>query len=140
MLPDTRAIARICELLAELGTDHARLERELSQWSSLDRLSPEAPRPRFLRGKSLVVGRQGVAIEGLELLSGLWDQRQQIASVVAGADLGLVYGSALLRRGDRADRERIRSVFEASLELEQDALRRDLLRALLNLSRWLDNE
>jgi hypothetical protein len=139
MLPDTRAIARICELLAKLGTDHARLERELSQLSALDRLPPEAPRPRFLRGKSLVVGRQGVAAEGLELLSGLWDQRQQIASVVAGADLGLVYGSALLRRGDREDRERIRSVFESSLELEQDALRRDLLQALLNLSRWLDN-
>lgn len=139
MLPDTRAIARICELLAELGTDHARLERELTTWSTLDRLPPDAPRPRFLRGKSLVVGRQGVAVEGLELLSGLWDQREEIGAVVASADLGLVYGSALLRRGDRADRERIREVFEVCLGTEKDALRRDLVRSLTNLSQWLDN-
>jgi tetratricopeptide (TPR) repeat protein len=139
MLPDPRAIVRSAEILAELGLDHNRLVADIALLVKLDKLVPEAPRPRFLLGKSSVYGRLGVSDEGLQILGGLWSEREAIAAVVPSADLALVYGSALLRRGLPEDQALIESVLDVGLELEKDPMRKDLLRALHNLSRWLPN-
>lgn len=137
MLPDTRAIARCAEILAELGTDHNRLVADIKRWVELDKLSPEAARPRYLVGKSIVYGRLAVRDDGIEILARLWAEREAIQAEVPSADLALVYGSALLRRANVNDQALIEAVLDVGLKLETDPLRHDLLQALHNLSRFL---
>ena len=134
MVPDTRALRRIAEVLAELGSDHPQVERLIQQIRALDRDATDATRLEFLRGKSLVNSGFSNVHRGLSVLSLLWERASLSGSQLTDKELGYVYASALIRAGAYDRRELAASILQDQISASDDPLNRAGLQALSNLA------
>ncbi|MCY3004218.1 MAG: hypothetical protein NTV21_20675, partial [Planctomycetota bacterium] len=77
--------------------------------------------------------------EALDTLKRLWDTRDIAARPEEAAEIGTLYALALCRRSDSNDRTLATSVITETRTLTKDPTQRNLLTALLGLSRFLGN-
>ncbi|NUP95666.1 MAG: hypothetical protein HUU28_05830, partial [Planctomycetaceae bacterium] len=98
-----------------------------------DRLLTLALAQALARGNATHLG------EALVTLKRLWDTRDLAARPEEAAEIGTLYALALCRRSDANDRTLAVSVISETRPLAKDPTQRNLLTALLGLSRFLGN-
>ncbi len=137
MVPETRALRRIAEVLASLGSNHPEVERLVQQIRSLDRELPDLTRLEFMRGKSLVNSAFSNVDRGLTILGALWSRADVGEPFLTRGELGYVYASALVRAGSYEKKDLAVSILDKQIASSTDPLEVDGLRALRNLAEAL---
>ena len=134
MVPETRALRRIAEVLASLGSNHPEVERLVQQIRKLDREIPDLTRLEFMRGKSLVNSAFSNVDRGLTILGALWARPKVGEPYLTRGELGYVYASALIRAGSYEKKALAVSILDEQVASSIDPLERDGLSALRNLA------
>lgn len=115
MVPDGWCLLREATLLAELGSDHARVVATLQRVRKLEERSTADPELVLVESLSMVSAGGPLLDEGIARLSGLWERRTQPGFELDAGMLGRALGVALLQRGQAADRGLARSALELSV-------------------------
>lgn len=140
MVPDPRVALRIASLLAETGTELARVERELERVRALENRPDDDPELLFVRASGYVLSGPALLDQGIAMLAGLWDERGGRAKSIGVAELGRRYGASLTHRGRVADRSLAEAVLEEAARAAEEPEERQFLRRLATAARHLPVE
>lgn len=139
MLPDAATARSLARLSARRGDPIEEVQRRIDEAQRIsgtvqeDRLLTLALAQALARGNATHLG------EALVTLKRLWDTRDLAARPEEAAEIGTLYALALCRRSNANDRTLAVSVISETRPLARDPTQRNLLTALLGLSRFLGN-
>jgi hypothetical protein len=134
MVPDGETHRALARLYAEAGADPAKVETAIAAAVKLEgRKAPDVDLlytlARVLTGNTAGVSR------GLQVLAGLWQQRDAAVGRIKDLDIGQLYGTVLVQRADPADRQLASNLLhDISAAIVGDRSRKNLVDALALLA------
>jgi tetratricopeptide (TPR) repeat protein len=130
MVPDGQTHRALARLYADTGSEFAKVEASIAAAVKLEgRKSPDVDLLYSL-GKGLSGSLAGQS-RGLQVLAGLWQQRDAAIGRIKDIDIGQLYGTTLVQRADPADRQLATSLLqEVSAAITTDRARKNLVEAL----------
>lgn len=134
MLPEPETALRCALLSARRGDARADVQRRIDEARRVAGASADERRLSMALLHVLVRGTRAELIEAVPQLARLWQTRDAQRRPEELVELGKMYGCALIRRGDMADRNLTHSVFQELLPRVSDPSQRNLLTALTSLS------
>ncbi len=141
ILPDTEALRRAGEILADRGSDHPLVEATIAKVQAIEGAPPNEPSLIFLRGRSLANSGDPEALDqGVGQLRVLWMQRAALHGQVDAPLVGFRYGASLLHRSNPEDGPVAGQVLAEVLPVVRDPVQRDLTLALAHLARWVPQD
>lgn len=134
MVPDGKTHRALARLYADVAADTAKVESAIASAVTLEaRKTPDVDL-LYALARSLSSTPQGET-RGIQVLAGLWQQRESAIGQVRDVDIGQLYGTVLLQRADPADRLLATSLLnEVAAALQNDNARRNLVEALAALA------
>lgn len=138
MIPDGRILRHIADIIADLGSDHMRVEQMVERARKLEGGAAADPTLVFVRARSLVNASPGTLPDGIALLIELWTRRADFRGQLGEAEIGLQLGVALLHRMGAQDARRAALVLDTVQGAIDDPMTRDLVRALASIARRQD--
>jgi tetratricopeptide (TPR) repeat protein len=138
MIPDGRILRHIADIIADLGSDHQRVEQMIERARKLEGDQSTESTLAFLRARSLVNTGPATLSEGVVMLLELWMRRTEFSDQLSEGEIGLQLGVALLHRMGRNDAFRAAAVLDKIEASIQDPMTRDLVLALAAIARRQD--
>jgi tetratricopeptide (TPR) repeat protein len=131
MVPDPRALRMVASLLADLGSDHRRVEQTIDRVRAMEGDKGQDPSLRFILARSMVNSGGQLLDNGLEELGRLWQARAQHTAKLPLGDLARTYGTALVHRARVEDRALANEVLLVAIEhTPDDLVAREVLQVL----------
>jgi tetratricopeptide (TPR) repeat protein len=134
MVPDGPTHRALVRLYAQAGQDSARVEQAVAAVLQLE--GRKAPDVDLLYDYALGQSSSEAGMgRSLQVLAGLWLQRDAAIGRVNGLDIGQLYGTILVQRADPADRLLASNLLsETAAAIRNDGARKNLIEALAFLA------
>ncbi len=134
MVPAGKTHRALADLYAGTGAVPAKVQASIAAAVLVEgRTAPDVDL-LFLLARELTSTPQGMT-QGLQVLEGLWQQRDAAIGRIKDLDIGQLYGTALVQRADPADRQLASSLLnEVSAAITNDRARKNLVDALALLA------
>mgnify|MGYP001606389914 CR=1 FL=1 len=137
MLPDPDTARLLARLYSQRGDDIERVRAQVAEAARVSGTTPDERPLALALARALVHAERARLPEGLTLLQGLWETRDAELRPEEFVEIGSLYGLALCRRAEPADRITASNVLKEVAPLVTDPLRRSVLVAMASMSRYL---
>ena len=139
MTSDPEVALETARLVGEVGGEYSEVNTLLLVASRSPNRANFAQRLDYYRARALVALSGSLVNEGVEILERLLAEGT-LDSDLTPDQLNYTLGLSLIRRGQPGDGPRAYEIFSGLAQVEEDPLRKELLRALSGLGNGLDYE